>query len=152
MKKILERYLIFLGFRDPRNQYLRPLVRYFYTPAILVFLFIPSIFSAVDFIKELDKIQLSYTFFSLIVPVQYLLGIRYYRQNHLHSTIYDCEKARLRCFPSQIGIILISIFLATCLFTIDLCLLTYVERPKHFLLVASHTNLDSYLVLYWIYG
>lgn len=94
MFSVFHTFLVCLGIVAPHSFYKtlwkRVLFHLFYSLFIFSIILYPLLVSLVSFIHTRDPIIISQFLFYLIIPVQYLLAIKYYSTNHLATILRDC--------------------------------------------------------------
>ena len=171
------RFLKVLGYIPILPQH--PYVSALYPFIILLFLVYPTISTAVQYGLARENILFSAMFFYAIVPVQYLLGLRYMRQNHLKSIILDTKRDdSLIELPQSTKLLIGIIICAFCLVGVNIGIWLSGGSPdspnsypdgfdyiiKHIVnttsdnpITATVTNEESrtvtaIMLIFWIYG
>lgn len=86
-----------------------------------VFIFTPCILSIIHYSLHKNVLSVSYVCFNLIIPVQYVLGVRYIRTNHIDTVLADCQRSGfvvMNNFILFVFIVSISIITAVCFIVI----------------------------------
>lgn len=118
----------------------------------LGWLLFPSILGLVDYIQYLDVRVLSVMIWSLMAPVEYILGIQYYRSGHLKSIWEDCRRIEMK-LPGGGWLVICYVCVGVVMVGVSAILWSVFGMSRLFSIIRGRVGFEGSVVLiggYWL--
>lgn len=121
------------------------ILSWIYTGFIFMIMLSPLILSIIRLIIFQEKLTISFLFYYLIGPVQYILGYRYIKTKHILSVLSDCKLNQYSLSPINKLITIIFTVATLGILTNIIILLATGDRPIEFEMILNKSQDNPHL-------